>query len=431
MSIFDVFKGIQYKKELEKANNEIIEMKKLFTPEMQDADNLRRAIESLTIEKNELNETLTETQKKIDDANESLKIKRQQLVTLDEEILMQDFGLYKPRFDFATSAQYKDKLDEIREKQKAMIKAGKAVNGNTNWTVNNNAAKGQKMVKDTQKLLLRAFNSDCDEAISKVKYNNFDASLKRITSSKEAISKLGTVMNISISEEYYKLKTAELALAFEYQQKKQEEKEEAKYLREQLREEAKLKKEIEEARKNIEKEQKHYSNALLNAQKSYNNATTDEEKANWQEKIDELKVHLEDVQKNLTDIDYREANKRAGYVYIISNIGSFGENVYKIGMTRRLDPQERIDELGDASVPFNFDVHAMIFSDDAPKLEAALHQEFSDRKLNMVNTRREFFNVTLEEIEAAVRNNFEKSVDFIKLPDAEQYRESLKIKQQQ
>ena len=169
MSIFDVFKGIQYKKELEKANNEIIEMKKLFTPEMQDADNLRRAIESLTIEKNELNETLTETQKKIDDANESLKIKRQQLVTLDEEILMQDFGLYKPRFDFATSAQYKDKLDEIREKQKAMIKAGKAVNGNTNWTVNNNAAKGQKMVKDTQKLLLRAFNSDCDEAISKFK----------------------------------------------------------------------------------------------------------------------------------------------------------------------------------------------------------------------------------------------------------------------
>lgn len=429
MSIFDVFKGIYYKNELEKANNEINELKKLFTPEMQEADTLRKNIENLKAEEKQLNEKLITIQNSISDAKKSLDEKRKNLIVLDEEILMQEFGLYKPRFEFANSNQYKDKLDSIREQQKTMIKNGTAVNGNTNWTVNNSKSQGKKMVKDTQKLLLRAFNSDCDEAISKVKYNNFDASLKRITASKDAISKLCTVMNISISESYYKLKTTELSLAYEYQQKKQEEKEEAKLLREQLREEAKLKKEIEEARKNIEKEKKHYSNALLNAEESYKNAKSDEEKANWQEKINELKQHLDDVEKNLSDIDYREANKRAGYVYIISNIGSFGENVYKIGMTRRLDPQERVDELGDASVPFNFDVHAMIFSDDAPKLEAALHQAFSDKKLNMVNTRREFFNVTLEEIEEAVKNNFEKNVDFVKLPDAEQYRESLKIKQ--
>ena len=131
----------------------------------------------------------------------------------------------------------------------------------------------------------------------------------------------------------------------------------------------------------------------------------------------------------IKDIDYRESNAKAGYVYIISNIGAFGENIYKIGMTRRLDPQERIDELSDASVPFNFDIHAMIFSDNAPALEAALHKAFENKKLNMVNQRREFFNVTLDEIKAVVMKNFDKSVEFIEVPEAEQYRTSLKMKE--
>ena len=131
----------------------------------------------------------------------------------------------------------------------------------------------------------------------------------------------------------------------------------------------------------------------------------------------------------MKDIDYREANQRAGYVYIISNIGSYGENIFKIGMTRRLDPTERVSELGDASVPFNFDIHAMIFSDDAPALEAALHRAFEDRKLNMVNTRREFFNVTLDEIKEVVKKNFDKTVEFVDVPDADQYRISLKMKE--
>ena len=143
----------------------------------------------------------------------------------------------------------------------------------------------------------------------------------------------------------------------------------------------------------------------------------------------ELEGQLFDIDKALKDVDYRQANMRAGYVYIISNIGAFGENVYKIGMTRRLEPQERIDELGDASVPFNFDVHAMIFSDDAPALETALHKAFENRKLNMVNQRREFFNVTLEEIKEVVKKNFDKTVEFIDVPDAEQYRISMRMKE--
>ncbi len=429
MGFTDMFKGKQYKAELEKSNKEIEKMKSMFTPEMQEATSLLQMINSLKEEKEALGETITRLNHAVDTLDKEIKDKKNLIITLDDEILFQEFGLYKPRYDFANSTQYKTKLNSIREQQKEMIKAGTAVTANTNWTVNNSAVKGKKMVKDMQKLFLRAFNSDCEETISKVKYNNFDASLKKITASKDAISKLGTVMSLSISMGYYELKVQELTLAFEYAQKKQEEKEEQKMLREQMREEAKLQREIEEARKSIEREKRHYSNALDKAESAYAAAKDDIDKEIWKEKIDELKAHLVEIEKNLKDIDYREANKRAGYVYIISNIGSFGENVYKIGMTRRLDPQDRVDELGDASVPFNFDVHAMIFSDDAPQLEAALHNEFSDRKINMVNQRREFFRVTLDEIEDAVKKNFDKGVEFKKFADAEQYRQSLKMKE--
>ena len=283
------------------------------------------------------------------------------------------------------------------------------------------------MVKDMQKLLLRAFNAECDDLVEHIKYNNFESSLKRIYSSCESISKLGQIMSISVSPSYLNLKTQELELAFEYRQKKQQEKEEQKELRAKMREEARLRKEIEEERKKTEKEQTHYLNALAKLNQQIENAS-EEEKTALQEKKQELEAHISSLEEALKQIDYRESNQRAGYVYVISNIGSFGENVYKIGMTRRLDPMERIDELGDASVPFNFDVHAMIFSDDAPKLEAALHKAFEARKLNMVNTRREFFNVTLDEIKEVVKQNYDKTAEFVDIPDAEQFRVSLKMK---
>ena len=301
-----------------------------------------------------------------------------------------------------------------------------AVNGNTDWQVNGSAAKGRKMVSDTQKLLLRAFNTECDELVSKVKYTNFDSSLNRIYKSASAISKLGSVMNISISSAYLTSKATELRLAFEYQQKKQEEKEAQKAARAELREAAKLQKEIEAQRKKIEKEQTHYQTAYEHLLKQLEQSPDD---AALLVKKAELENQLQDIDKAIKDIDYREANQRAGYVYVISNIGAFGPDVYKIGMTRRLDPQDRVDELGDASVPFNFDVHAMIFSDNAPALEAALHRAFEDRKLNMVNTRREFFHVTLDEIKDVVKKNFDKTVEFVDVPDAEQYRISLKMHQ--
>lgn len=338
---------------------------------------------------------------------------------------IEEYGLYNPTFDFANALGYKEALLEIRQKKKNMIKEKKAVTGNINWVVDGSAKTGGKLVNDIQKLLLRAFNQECDDLVSKVKYTNFDTSLDRMKKSAETISKLGTVMSISITKEYLQLKQDELQLAFEYQRKKQQEKEELKAAREEQREQAKAQKELEKRLHDIEKEQTHYQTAY---EKLKTQIAQNPNNADLLQKQKELESTLSDIEKSLKDIDYRQANMRAGYVYIISNIGSFGKDVYKIGMTRRLDPQDRIDELGSASVPFNFDVHAMIFSDDAPALEAALHRAFEDKKVNMVNHRREFFHVTLDEIKDVIKKNFDKTVEFIDVPDAEQYRISERMR---
>lgn len=353
---------------------------------------------------------------------------KNELIETEEAALLQSFGLYTPHFEFARADDYKARLLEIRARQKDAVKDGLAVTGNTTWSIDGSQTRGRKMVADIQKLLLRAFNAECDDIVEHVRYNNIESSEKRITASRDAISKLGQIMGIGITAGYYRMKIDELHLSFEWQQKKQQEKEEQREARAEMREAAKLAKELENERRKLEKEQSHYENALSKINEQLAAASDDEADAVRERKA-QIEKQLEKIDAAFGDVEYREANQRAGYVYIISNIGAFGENVYKIGMTRRLDPMDRIDELGDASVPFKFDVHAMIFSDDAPKLEAALHNAFADKKLNFVNQRREFFNVSLEEIKQVVRDNFDKSVEFVEIPPAEQYRESLLLRE--
>lgn len=393
-------------------------LKELMSPEFQNASVLNSKVAELEAKKERL-------EKEIDKRTSKIDTLKKEAIFFEDAITFQEFGLYTPRYNFVTSEEYKEELDNIRDAQKKLIKSDKAIIGATTWTVNGSKSKGNKMIADMKKLFLRAFNSDCEDVISKVKYNNFDMSLKKIHQSANSIERLGKSMSLKITPKYIDWKEEELTLAFEYQQKKQEEKEAQKAARAEMREAARLQKEIEAQRKKIEKEQTHYQTAY---EKLLKQLEENPDNADLLTKKSELENQLNDIDKAIKDIDYREANQRAGYVYIISNIGAFGENVYKIGMTRRLDPQDRVDELGDASVPFNFDVHAMIFSDDAPALEAALHKAFEDRKLNMVNTRREFFNVTLDEIKEVVKKNFDKTVEFIDVPDAEQFRVSQKMK---
>lgn len=355
-------------------------------------------------------------------------IERQnQIVVLDDEIMFESFSLYKPRFDFLTSDEYKERLSAIRDKQKVMIKNKTAVTGNQGWTVNGSKAQGNKMVNDMIKLLLRSFNNECDYCVSNVKFNNIESHEKQIEKSFETINKLGVMMQIQIMPQYKKLKYDELYLAYEYQQKKQEEKEEQKRNREELREQAKLEKEIRDAREKIEKERKHFNKAISEIEEKLKKDSTDEERLNLQNKLEELLHNVSELEKEESLIDYREKNAKAGYVYIISNIGAFGEGIYKIGMTRRLEPMDRVDELGDASVPFSFDVHALIFSENAPELESKLHQYFSKNRINKINNRKEFFRADIKEIERVIKENYDKVLDIVETPFAEQYRESLKI----
>ena len=411
------------KKELQ---GEIERLKSLLTPEQQELEKLNEQIAKFSSDSEKAKKEYENINARLEKAKKELEKTKEQIIDAKDRIEMYDYGIYSPSYEFANSDLYKAELVKIRDAQKQLIKENAACHSSSTWTVNNSKSEGRAMVRDTVKLLLRAFNLECDDIVSNVKISNFEKSIERIYKSCEQISKLGKIMNIYITDRYRDLKIEEVKLALDFQQKKQEEKEAIKELRRQQREEARVQKEIEAERQKLLKEQSHYNNALkallLQIEKSGQTPELLEKKA-------QLEAQLADTAVAIENVDYREANKKAGYVYIISNIGAFGENVYKIGMTRRLDPQERIDELGDASVPFNYDVHAMIFTDDAPKLEAALHSAFEDKKLNKINPRREFFKVTLEDVKTVVRKNFDKTVEWIDVPEAEQYRQSVLLSQ--
>lgn len=349
---------------------------------------------------------------------------KQQVIQLNEEILLQEFGLYTNYYNFQNSTEYINCLNENRDKQKYMLKNDTAATY-TLFTLNGSTKQGEKLTKDMVKVTIRSFNSECEYAISKVKFNNIISIEKKINNAYDQINKLGKYTSIYISEEYLQLKIEELYLVYEYQQKKEEEKEEQKRIKQMMKEQEKLIKEIEREEQKIEKEQKHYLNEIQKVNKQLSE-TKDQLLINdLSKKINELNSKIHELEEREVSLKQRLVNK-AGYVYIISNIGSFGENVYKIGVTRRLDPQDRVNELGSASVPFNFDVHAFIFSDDAFALENKLHKAFDNKRVNKVNSRKEFFNVTLDEIEEEVKKNYDKTIEFVKLPIAEEYRLSLK-----
>lgn len=416
LQLINTFYQIKIKKEIEYTNN-------FITHELNDlCNNIDKINEKFVAD-------ATYYSKEIDKSKQKLKQLKAQIIEFDDELLYQNFGLYTPIYNLMTSSLYKQQITKCRDKQKQMVKNKTAATCSTSWTVNNSVREGRKMVNQSIKLLIRCFNDECDALISKVKFNNYDSIKKRIERSFNLLNELNSSQMITLNYNYLLLKLEELALCYEYEQKKNQEKEELRAKKEEEREQAKLIKEIEEARKKIKKEQNHYMTQLKYLNDQIDIEVNKERLEFLLQKKADVENNLIDLDKALKDVDYREANQKAGYVYVISNIGAFGENVYKIGMTRRLNPQERIDELGGASVPFKFDIHALIFSDDAPSLETSLHRAFDDKKVNMANNRKEFFNVTLDEIKKVINDNYDKTVDFVDVPSAQQYRESLKMKE--
>lgn len=428
MSVLDIFRVGALKRELSAAKDEASSLKARLADSLvltdvelrERAETLKQGIGALDLKVSAKREVLAKIQADI-------TWRQAQVVQLDDEILLQEFGLYKPKYALTNSAAYKMRIDAIRDQQSDMVRAKTAAIAATNWHINGDEKEGRRMIADYTKLIVRAFNNECDVTIDGVKFSNLDSCRKRIQKSFDTLGKLGARMSISLSPAYLTLKIQELELCYEYQVKKQDEKEELRRVRERLREEAKLAKEIEEARQVIAKEGKHFRKAKEVMQEQLSRATTEEEKALCQKELAAIEEHLGVVENKLKEVDYREANASAGYVYVISNVGAFGEGVFKIGVTRRLEPMDRIDELSDASVPFDFDVHVLVFSEDAYGLESALHSHFDKLRLNRVNSRKEFFRANAPDIEAVLIESFKKPVDFIKLPEAAEYRQSLKL----
>lgn len=316
---------------------------------------------------------------------------------------LQEVGFYQLRYSFIESERYRAELEQVRAKQKAAVKAGQAVICDTAWTVNGSEKEGQKMVKAFLTIVLKAFNGECDACVASVNYRNVTAYEKRISKLYDTLNKLANITHCSIQPAYLELRLAELHLAYEYQLKKRTEQEEQRLMREQMREEEKARREAERAQEEAEREERLYEKLLLKAQAEMATASV-EKQALLHERIHELQEQLEEAHRQKERAISQAQLTKAGHVYVISNIGSFGPDVYKIGLTRRLEPEDRVKELGDASVPFPFDIHALIYSTNAPELENLLHKRFAHRRVNMVNERREFFRVTIYEIEQAVRD---------------------------
>lgn len=432
MSFFDIFHIDDFKQRIKELETQVARQQSVMTPDMFDIVSAKNELAKLNdkIERqndiiNSNNQNINQYRAIINQLQSIIDDKNRQLHAFDDEFLVQEFGLYEPKFAFANSTQFKDALKQCRAQQKELIKQFNAEAKRTAWTVNGKHSEGKKMVGQIARLLMEAFNGECDEIVRKVTYSNVNKSLERIDKIAENVNKNCQVVGISIPPRYIALKKNEVQLAFEFSQQKEEEKERLRILRAEAAEQKRVEREIEEKRKKLDKERKQYSSAYEKIQRRIETNADDK---NLLDKAADLKQHLDDIDKAVKDVDYRAANQKAGFVYIISNVGSFGEGVYKIGMTRRLDPDERIKELSGASVPFGFDIHAMIFSDDAPKLEAALHHAFDDKKVNIVNQRKEFFRVSLQEIEDVVKANYDKTVEFTEAAPAEQYRISEELR---
>ena len=317
------------------------------------------------------------------------------------------------------SDEIKNKLALLRNKQKDMIKQDKAL-------IVTSTEKKQVVNKQKQQIL-RCFNTECNDIIGKVTVKNIDTSRNKLTKSFDTINKIFEVDGVQIAPRYLETKYDELSLVFSYMKRLEKEAEDKRIHREVMIQEEKARRDYERAKQQYDKDIKQTQNEVNKLMKYMQKSQDDIEKQLYIDKIRELEAQINDLKAAKEDVENRERNAQAGYVYIISNIGSFGENVYKIGMTRRLEPMDRIKELSSASVPFVFDVHALIFSDNAPALETTLHHYFEKQRVNKINNRKEFFRVDLEEIKKVVLENHNATVNFVDIPDAVEYRETLKL----
>ena len=336
-----------------------------------------------------------------------------ELIVLDDERLLQSIGIYRYHHPLENAVAYKERLDELGARIAELVKSGSAIEKSNMFTFDNSLAKGRRMTDDLAKLMLRAYNAEADNSIRSLRVGNVVTAKKRLEASRSAIAKLGRMMEMHISDSFHSVRVEEIELTADWLMKKQEEKENAREESARLREERRVERELAEERVRLEKERAHLQNAITALLEL---GTPDSD----------LEARLAALDDAIAQNDFRAANIRAGYVYVISNRGAFGDNVMKIGLTRRLEPLDRVNELGGASVPFRFDVHALFFSEDAVGLESQLHQHFADRAVNRANSRKEFFFATSAEVREVLSETVGNLLEFTEGAEATEYFQSVR-----
>jgi len=330
-----------------------------------------------------------------------------------DRLSLEEVGLFDYEHPAEASASLATELESVRSQIKQTNKIGNAITATENFTFNNSLSKGKTFVNQMSRIMLRAYNAEAENATKSVKAGNLATAQKRLSSARAQIAKQGTMIDLSVTEHYHRLRLRELELAARHLQVLAHEKELERERRAELREQKVLEQEIKKEKERLEKERSHYLYSIQRLRDSGDLAAADA-----------LQAELDRVDEEIASVDYRAANIRAGYVYVISNLGAFGDGVVKIGMTRRLEPMDRIRELGDASVPFVFDVHALFFSDDAVTIEAMLHREFASERINKVNPRKEFFRVGPEAVLKTLTDHKVSVLEFTTRAAADDYRMS-------
>ena len=336
-----------------------------------------------------------------------------QVVETRDAAILQEVGIYQYRHPLDDAPAFKERLARTQQLIKEAAKSGSAIKAATTWTVNGSTREGSKMVREMSKLMLRAYNNEADNAVRSMRPYTLDSSLARLNKARDVISRLGGTMQIRVTDAYHQLRTIELELTSDYLAKVAEDKERAREERARLREEEIARREIAREQERLRKEYEHYTNnaAALEAKGDTTGALAAQQK-------------LGEIADAIEGLTQRAANVRAGHVYVVSNVGSFGPDLVKIGMTRRLDPMERIHELGDASVPFRYDLHALIFSDDAVSLETRLHHQFRDQRVNWVNLRREFFRAHPNQVREFLDSIGATPLSYVEEPEAIEWRQT-------
>ncbi len=381
---------------------QIIGLRRMLVVKERESADLQDKVQELTAQLNARPVAALATQQPLSDPR---------VITVDDALVLQEVGIYEYHHPLENADSYKQALTDLRLAIREAVKTSDAVVVANKFSFNNSLAEGRRLTSDLSKLMLRAYNAEAENCVRTIRAGNLDTAKRRLDKAATDIEKLGAAMQMHVSPAYHALRTKELELTADYMIKVQEEREAAREERERLREERKVEQELAAERERLDKEQAHYRSVLQRLTEAGQDTR-------------EIEGQLSRIAEAIAQNDFRAANIRAGYVYVISNIGAFGPNVVKIGLTRRLEPLDRVRELGGASVPFPFDVHAVYFSDDAVRLENELHKEFGPNRLNHANPRREFFFATPEEVRRALAKKVGNLLDYNASPEATQYFQS-------